>query len=196
MLQKLIFSIIFVLTIWSSALGQTEFGNNSTTASLQYTSTTEAWAMINSDYVFTAPSNGTVTELGAYMKSYKGGDFTAEIGIYIYSGGEPTTLVGSTTLTGNGGAATMYNATGLSISLTSGTVYCIAVGELTNGARLHANSDDAGSVSRQRSSATLGSTWDEFTTYANILCAYGSFTAGGAAATQSPRRRKYLQGDR
>ena len=176
--------LLILLLIASSSFAQTEFGNNSTTSSTQYTSATAAWAMVRSANTFTAPSNGTVTELGAYLKSYSGGDFTCEIGIYVLSGGVPTTLVGSTTLTGNGGTAPMYSATGLSIALTSGVVYCIAVGELTNGCRLHANSSDAGSVSRQTSSATLGSTWDEYVTDVNILCAYGSFTASAGAVSQ------------
>ena len=192
-------TILLMSVIWSSAFAQTEFGNNSTTTNTQYTSATEAWAIDGASWVYTAPSDGTVTEVGAYLKSYSGGTYTADIGIYTVVSGVATTLLGEAQVSGSGGTATMRTATGLSISVSSGDVICIAVGNLTNGARLHAQTGGTtGDLSRQTSSPDLLATWDEQSTQANYLCAYGVFEAGGGGGSDpSPRRRKVLlQGDK
>ena len=157
------------------------FGNISLTNDGQETSDVRAWGLVNSSYTHVASAGDTITELYAYMKSYNAGDFTFDIAIYEVSGGIPTNRVGSAqTVIGNGSTPQFYGVTGLSLSLSAGTEYCICVGALTNGARLHTNTDAANSSSLQSSSGTLGATWNEFLQYAYILLAYATYTEGGS----------------
>lgn len=164
-----------------------EFGRNSTTTNGQETSTSRAWALLSSGHTLNAVSGDVVNELYAYLKSYNAGDFTCDIGIYEVVSGEPTNLVGSAqTITGNGSTPTWYGVTGLTISLDAGKEYCIAVGALTNGCRLHEQSSaDSGDQSLQLSSV-LGSTWNHFFGYLEMLCAYGIFTNSGGGGTIQP----------
>ena len=168
------------------------FGYSSAGASQTIPGT--AKANISDDHSHLAGSGEMITSLTVYASSGSG---TQSLGLAAYTmdNGVPklpvTRLATAATVSLTGGTATWYTTATVSQSLTSGTRYCVALGD--GNANTNIFYDAYGTVARSNNStAALPSTWTNNGTGNVVYSMYATYTVSGSAVTPSRRRRTAL----
>lgn len=153
-----------------------------------------AKANINDDHSHLAGSGETITSFSVYASSGSG---TQSLGLAAYTMDNSvpklpvTRLATATTVSLIGGTATWYTTATVSQSLTSGTRYCVALGD--GNANTNIFYDAYGSVARSNNStAALPATWSNNGTGNVVYSMYATYTVSGSAVTPSRRRRTAL----
>lgn len=102
-----------------ATIGYTSIGGTTDAAQSNW----QPEAVIGAAERYTGVTGDTVTEVAVYGA---GGAANVTVGIYVYSGGVPTTRVGSAVTVAVGSGAGWYTAAA-SIALTNGVEYCVAI---------------------------------------------------------------------
>ena len=178
-----------------------EFGNNSSGTSVSsQPAPYNVNAIVGNGYTYTASAGDVVTEIHVHAYTY-GGDQTLSVGLYEMGLSNPDDVALTDeviTVTDHASPGSDNSLTGLSFSMTSGTEYAIAYGFGDGTVRI---SYDSGTKNlsyddtQPYPATTFDATWNQSGTE-NILPALWVVYTESSGAVQSPRRRKYLQGDR
>lgn len=146
-------------------------------------STSNAYALRDTTERYTATSGDTVTTLTIHIKQVSG---AGDLGVTVYDfttapvnrAGTPVNITATDPTTGS------WRSGAVSYSLTGGTNYCVAMGDVGSDVRV---SYDSGSAdSSTQTSNTLGATWSELTTSVHLWSMYATYTAGGGGSATPP----------
>jgi hypothetical protein len=150
-----------------------------------------AKANINDTHTHVAGSGETITSFTVYASSGSG---TQSLGLAAYTmdNGSPrlpvTRLAAAATVSLTGATPVWYTTSTVSQSLTSGTRYCVALGD--GNANTNIYYDSYGSTARSNNAtAALPATWSNNGTGSVVYSMYATYTVGSSATTPSRRRR-------
>lgn len=159
----MILRLLIILSISAQVFSQDAFfGDSTQNGTTTPIDGTEAWALAADivDHLYTASTGDQVTAFALYASSDGGDNDTVSLAVYVVSGGVPTTRVGSAVkiATPFAGGGARYDSTGLSIALSAGVTYCIAIGDEVGAVSVWF--DDAGEDSRSNhSGGSLDASW-------------------------------------
>ena len=168
------------------------FGYSSAGASQTIPGT--AKANINDAHTHMAGSGETITSFAVYASSGSGTQ-TLGLAAYTMDNGSPKLpvirLAPASTVSLTGGTPTWYTTAAPSQVLTSGTQYCVALGD--GNANTNIYYDSYGSIARSNNSTSaLPATWTNGGTGNLIYSMYATYTVSGGTITPSRRRRTAL----
>jgi hypothetical protein len=139
---------------------------------------------------YTAITGDVVTQLSFGGFCLSGGPYTVQVGIYVFSGGVPTTLVGSGTITVSAGSPA-WTSISVNIPLTAGVVYVVAFGNKSND-NLHYLFDTTDTVSIDGNGGALSNPWVETSTSTGNISMYAT-VSNGTTETITTSLDSYLQ---
>ncbi|PWB69061.1 hypothetical protein C3F09_10675 [candidate division GN15 bacterium] len=150
-----------------------------------------ARADINDIHTHVAGAGETITSFSVYASSGSG---TQSLGLAAYSmdDGSPrlpvNRLAPAATVALTGAGAVWYTTSTVSQTLTSGTRYCVALGDGNTYVNIYY--DSYGSIARSNNAtAALPATWTSTSTGAVVYSMYATYTVSAGPATPSRRRR-------
>jgi len=175
--------LLWLLLLPCLVSAQTEFGKTTTGGSarsiLDY-----GQALVGTGYTYTAQEGDQITAVYAHCKRTGGAKY---FDIMVYSMPSGTIDGGSrlaaaeTVLADT--AYGWYGATGLSLSLTAGVEYAIAIGQITGTITVRYDTEDAGELSYDNDQEDLPATWGETGTSSAAICVKAVVTNTGGGST-------------
>lgn len=165
------------------------FGYSSAGASQTIPGT--AKANINDAHTYLAGFGETITSFTVYASSGSG---TQSLGLAAYTmdNGSPklpvTRLATAATVSLTGGTAAWYTTATVSQALTSGTRYCVALGDGNSYTNIFYDSYGATARSNNNTSA-LPATWTNNGTGSVVYSMYATYTVSAGTVTPTRRRR-------
>lgn len=156
-----------------------EFGYNTEGASSVNAPGAETHANIFDTH--TAGSGETITELHSFCRVY-GGSETLGVGVYDMVSGDPDTRLGSAqSITVTNTTVQDNSVTGLSLAMSNGSTYCVAIGNASGTIRQHYDSTaDSRSVD---SSSAFPADFTESLSDSIRQSIYAVYTTGGGGVT-------------
>lgn len=133
---------------------------------------------------YTATTGDTVTKVWYYsVNNNGGGNSTVAVGVYVYSGGVPTTLVNSADITITG-AAGWYSTT-VSWALTNGVEYVVAQ-DYNTGSPVGSQpavywTDQASTAMVSDFTSSFNATWAANSTSVSLVSAYAEVTSAAGS---------------
>lgn len=134
---------------------------------------------------FTAPATGTVTEIGWWVDNATE-EANYECGLYTDDGGGATSvavdLIDASRTNAKGTSGGLWKSCTVSIAITSGTIYWIAIQLDDTATQTNTNgATGGGRRGRDGAQTTLQATWGEDGAADNLVAFYAVYTEAGAA---------------
>jgi hypothetical protein len=167
------------------------FGNTNVGASTGYLSNSSCNALSgNFAYRHTAAGGEMITSYSIYCLTYSNPAYVS-FAAYSYANGYPDSrLAAPVPMTVTNGSMQWNTTSTVSQSMTSGTTYVMAHGDVSPAFSIRARFDTESNVVSVHNAGSLPSTWSHSSSTSNRWSEYVTYTAGTAA--QAPRRRQIV----
>jgi hypothetical protein len=161
-------------------MATTQFGFTSIGSNTAVTNLFNHQCYIHATRTYTAASGDTLTQFAVYGNGTVG---SCEVGLYVISGGVPTTRVGSTSIITFTTTAGWATAT-VSIALTAGVTYGMAIHySYGDGWTIRYQGGPGGNQLSNGANATLPSTWSQTGTDTGVVSFYATATSSGGGTS-------------